>query len=83
MHTVPDSAPARKPYPIKCFCSHNHKNGDFRAISVTERSVTYRIVVHTLPARKATRYSGTDQFRFLGNYPPTPPLNHHFVLSEK
>ena len=26
---------------------------------------------------------GLDQFRFLGNCPPTPPLSHHFVLSEK
>ena len=24
-----------------------------------------------------------DQFRFLGNCPPTPPLIHHFALSEK
>ena len=24
-----------------------------------------------------------DQFRFLGNFPPTPPLNQHFALSEK
>ena len=24
-----------------------------------------------------------DQFRFLGNYPPTPPLRHHSALSEK
>ena len=24
-----------------------------------------------------------DQFRFLGNYPPTPPLSQHFALSEK
>ena len=23
------------------------------------------------------------QFRFLGNCPPTPPLSHHFALSEK
>ena len=22
-------------------------------------------------------------FRFLGNCPPTPPLSHHFALSEK
>ena len=26
---------------------------------------------------------GPDQFRFLGNYPPTPSLSHHFALSEK
>ena len=25
----------------------------------------------------------TDQFRFLGNWPPTPPLSQHFALSEK
>ena len=25
----------------------------------------------------------TDQFGFLGNYPPTPPLSQHFALSEK
>ena len=25
----------------------------------------------------------SDQFRFLGNSPPTPPLSHHFALSEK
>ena len=24
-----------------------------------------------------------DQVRFLGNYPPSPPLSHQFVLSEK
>ena len=24
-----------------------------------------------------------DQFRFLENCPPTPPLSHHFALSEK
>ena len=24
-----------------------------------------------------------DQFRFLGNCPPTPPLSQHFALSEK
>ena len=24
-----------------------------------------------------------DQFRFLGNCPPTPPLSHHFAISEK
>ena len=24
-----------------------------------------------------------DQFRFLGNCPPTPPLSTHFALSEK
>ena len=24
-----------------------------------------------------------DQFRFPGNCPPTPPLSHHFALSEK
>ena len=24
-----------------------------------------------------------DQFRPLGNCPPTPPLSHHFALSEK
>ena len=24
-----------------------------------------------------------DQFRFLGNCPPTPPLSHHFAVSEK
>ena len=24
-----------------------------------------------------------DQFRFLGNCAPTPPLSHHFALSEK
>ena len=23
------------------------------------------------------------KFRFLGNWPPTPPLSHHFALSEK
>ena len=25
----------------------------------------------------------SDQFRFSGNYPPTPPLIQHFALSEK
>ena len=25
----------------------------------------------------------TDQFRFLGNFPPTPSLSQHFALSEK
>ena len=25
----------------------------------------------------------SDQFRFLGNCPPTPPLSHHFAQSEK
>ena len=25
----------------------------------------------------------TDQFRFLGNGPPTPPLTQHFALGEK
>ena len=25
----------------------------------------------------------SDQFRFVGNCPPTPPLSHHFALSEK
>ena len=25
----------------------------------------------------------TDQFRFLGNCPPTPPLSQHFALNEK
>ena len=25
----------------------------------------------------------TDQLRFLGNGPPTPPLTQHFALSEK
>ena len=25
----------------------------------------------------------SDQFRFLGNSPPTPPLSHHFALSKK
>ena len=24
-----------------------------------------------------------DEFKFLGNCPPTPPLSHHFALSEK
>ena len=24
-----------------------------------------------------------DQFTFLGNCPPTPPLNHHFAVREK
>ena len=24
-----------------------------------------------------------DQFTFLGNFPPTPLLSHHFALSEK
>ena len=24
-----------------------------------------------------------DQCRFQGNYPPIPPLSHHFALSEK
>ena len=24
-----------------------------------------------------------NQFRFLGNWPPTPSLSHHFFLSEK
>ena len=24
-----------------------------------------------------------DQFRFPGNCPPTPPLSHHFALSER
>ena len=24
-----------------------------------------------------------DQFSFLGNCPPTPPLNHHFAVREK
>ena len=24
-----------------------------------------------------------DQFRFLGNWPPTPPLSHNFALNEK
>ena len=24
-----------------------------------------------------------DQFRFLGNWAPTPPLSHHFAQSEK
>ena len=24
-----------------------------------------------------------DQYRFLGNCPPTPPLTHHFALGEK
>ena len=24
-----------------------------------------------------------EQFRFLGNCPPTPPLSHHFSLSER
>ena len=24
-----------------------------------------------------------DQFKFLGNFPPTPPLTQHFALSEK
>ena len=24
-----------------------------------------------------------DQFRFLGNCPPTPPLSQHFALGEK
>ena len=38
--------------------------------------------------RKMTRclYKGVlfaEQFRFLGNYPPTPPLSQHFALSEK
>ena len=25
----------------------------------------------------------SDRLRFLGNCPPTPPLSHHFALSEK
>ena len=25
----------------------------------------------------------SDQFRFVGNYPPTAPLSQHFALSEK
>ena len=25
----------------------------------------------------------TDQFRFLGNCPPTPPLSQYFALNEK
>ena len=29
------------------------------------------------------RHVFLDQFRFLGNCPTTPPLSHHFVLSEK
>ena len=24
-----------------------------------------------------------DHFTFLGNWPPTPPLSHHFALSER
>ena len=27
--------------------------------------------------------SHPDQFRFLGNCPPTPPLTQHFALSKK
>ena len=29
------------------------------------------------------KYQKLDQYRFLGNCPPTPPLSQHFALSEK
>ena len=32
---------------------------------------------------KRTPIVRSDQFRFLGNCPHTPPLSHHFALSEK
>ena len=39
-------------------------------------SATVWIPFHTAPKCK-------DQFRFLGNCPPTPPLTQHLALSEK
>ena len=36
------------------------------------------IIIIIISSQKAL-----DQFRFLGNCPPTPPLSHHFSLSEK
>ena len=42
--------------------------------------------------KQINEYSGTqliwtlsrgDFYKFLGNCPPTPPLNQHFALSEK
>ena len=38
---------------------------------------------HLKESQSATREEIMDQFRFLGNCPPTPPLTQHFAPSEK
>ena len=32
---------------------------------------------------RASLKNAFDEFRFLGNCPPTPPLSQHYALSEK
>ena len=40
----------------------------------------YKSSVLTVPSRC---HQVADHYKFLGNCPPTPPLNQHFALSEK
>ena len=51
-----------------------------------DRKLTKTKLHCIVPARELyTKYTFArkmDQFRFLGNCPPTPPLSHHFALSE-
>ena len=41
---------------------------------------------HFLEERRRTFFDiqgNSDQFRFLGNFQPTPPVSRHFAQSEK
>ena len=35
------------------------------------------------PHKSSSNKNNKDQFKFLGNCPPTPPLSQRFALSEK
>ena len=51
-----------------------------------ENTVWYLFVFGRTLSLKALlkqRVLDWDQVRFLGNYPPTPPLSQHFALNEK
>ena len=59
----------------------------FSAFRPLEGSITSRCLVNETASLSQTERRAAeieaDQFRFLGNCPPTPPLSHHFALSEK
>ena len=43
---------------------------------------TMQFACHSYVTEKKT-LAHQDQYMFLGNCPPTPPLSQHFALSEK
>ena len=48
-----------------------------------QKNLKSNLVLVLVFKSKALYRKSVDQFRFPGNCPPTPPLSHHFILSEK